>query len=162
MDMMRELGAVAFASRLRRLSDRLKSEATKLYRENGVEFNDSWFLVALVLSRREGISVSEAAAALGVSHAAISQMATAMARKELLVRLPDERDRRRTLLHLTQKGRDVVTALQPFWNAVGECTNDLIASTGEDLLPAITAIEEQLDQKDLFTRVNEHMKTDRD
>lgn len=162
MDMMRDFGAMAFASRLRRLSDRLKAEATKVYRENGVEFNDSWFLVALVLSRREGISVSEAAETLGVSHAAISQMVAAMARKGLLIGHPDERDRRRTLLHLTEKGRDVVEALRPFWDAVGKCTDEMIASTGADLLPAITAIEEQLDQKNLFTRVNEHMKTDLD
>ena len=43
MDMMSEFGALAFASRLRRLGDRLKAEATKLYRANGIEFNDSWY-----------------------------------------------------------------------------------------------------------------------
>ena len=155
---MRKFGAVAFASRLRRLSDRLKSEATKIYRANGIEFSDSWFLVALVLSERDGISVSEAAEALGYSHAAISQMAATMERKGLLVGSPDERDRRRTLLHLTEEGRATIEALQPIWNAVGECTNDLIESTGEDFLPAIAEIEEQLDQKSLFTRVTEYMK----
>jgi len=55
MDMMCEFGAMVFASRLRRLGDRLKAEATKLYRANGIEFNDSWFLVAFVLSNREGV-----------------------------------------------------------------------------------------------------------
>ena len=158
MDMMREFGAVAFASRLRRLSDRLKSEATKIYRANGIEFSDSWFLVALVLSQRDGISVSEAADALGYSHAAISQMAATMERKGLLTGSPDERDRRRTLLHLTDEGRATIEALRPIWNAVGECTNDLIASTGDDFLLAVAEIEEQLDQKNLFTRVTEYMK----
>lgn len=160
MDMMREFGAVVFASRLRRLGDRLKSEATKLYRANGVEFNDSWFLVALVLSTREGISVTEAAEAFGVSHAAISQMATAMERKGLLASRPDERDRRRTLLRLTDEGRSAVEALRPIWYAVGECTEELVASTGQDLLSAVSRIEEQLEQQNLFTRVTEHMKRD--
>jgi DNA-binding MarR family transcriptional regulator len=157
MDMMREFGAVAFASRLRRLSDRLKSEATKIYRANGIEFSDSWFLVALVLSHKEGISVSEAAEALGYSHAAISQMSTTMERKGLLAGSPDERDRRRTLLHLTEEGRSTIEALRPIWDAVGECTNDLIASTGDDFLLAIAEIEEQLDQRSLFSRVTERL-----
>ena len=158
MDVMREFGAMAFASRLRRLSDRLKSEATKLYRENGIEFNDSWFLIALMLSNREGISVTEAADALGFSHAAISQMAAAMERKGLLVGSPDERDRRRTLLHLTDEGRSTIDELRPIWDAIGECTGELIGSTGEDFLPAITEIEEQLEQQSLLSRVTERMK----
>jgi DNA-binding MarR family transcriptional regulator len=160
MDMMREFGAMAFASRLRRLGDRLKAEATKLYRAQGIEFNDSWFLLALVLSTREGISVSEVAKAFGISHAAISQMAAAMEGKGLLTGRPDDRDRRRTLLYLTRKGRSAVTALQPIWTAVGDCTQEMIASTGKDLLLGITEIEEQLEQQDLFARVTEQMKND--
>jgi len=161
MDTMREFGAIAFASRLKRLGDRLKAEATKIYRANGIEFNDSWFLIALVLSNREGISVTEAAEALGISHAAISQMATAMERKGLLVGRQDEGDRRRTLLYLTEKGRSTVEALRPIWDAVGECTEDLYASTGKDFLLAISEIEKQLEQQDLFTRVTERLERDK-
>ncbi len=148
---------MVFASRLRRLGDRLKAEATRLYRANGVEFNDSWFLVAFVLSNRDGISVTEIADALGISHAAISQMATTMEHKGLLVARLDKRDRRRTLLHLTQKGRSAVDVLRPIWNVIGECTEELLASTGKDFLPAITEIEEQLERRSLFTRVTERI-----
>jgi DNA-binding MarR family transcriptional regulator len=157
MDMMRKYGAMVFASRLKRLGDRLKAEATKLYRANGIEFNDSWYLVAFALSNREGVSVSEIADALGISHAAISQMATAMERKGLLVARADKRDRRRTLLQLTKKGRTAVEALRPIWNAIGECTEELLASTGKDFLPAISEIEEQLERRSLFARVTERM-----
>lgn len=160
MDMMREFGTMAFASRLRRLGDRLKAEATKLYRANGIEFNDSWFLIALLLSTREGISVSEAAEAFGISHSAISQMVTAMERKGLLVARPDDRDRRRTLLFLTKEGRSDIEALRPIWDAVGACTEELIASTGKDFLLAISEFEERLEQKPLFARVTERMKRD--
>jgi DNA-binding MarR family transcriptional regulator len=158
MDTMREFGAMVFASRLRRLSDKLKAEATKLYRANGIEFNDSWFLVAFVLSKREGISVTEIADALGISHAAISQMAAAMERKRLLVTRPDKRDRRRTILRLTQKGRAAVEAMEPIWKAVGDCTDELLVSTGGDPLRVISEIEERLQKKSLFDRVTEHTK----
>jgi DNA-binding MarR family transcriptional regulator len=160
MDAMREFGAMAFASRLKRLGDRLKGEATRLYRANGVEFNDSWFLVAFVLSKRDGISVTEIADTLGISHAAISQMAAAMKRKRLLVTRPDNRDGRRTLLYLTKKGQSAVDSMQPIWNVIGECTEELLASTGKDPLRAICEIEERLEKQSLFTRVTEHMKKD--
>ena len=157
MDMMREFGAIAFASRLKRLGDRLKSEATMLYRANGVDFNDSWFLVALVLSNLQTVSVTGMAEALGVSHAAISQMVTAMKRKGLVAVQPDERDKRRTLVRLTDKGHAAVEAMQPVWNVVGECAEELITSTNMDLLTAISVIEEQLEQRSLIMRATERM-----
>jgi DNA-binding MarR family transcriptional regulator len=157
MDMMNEFGVLAFASRLRRLGDRLKAEATRLYRANGIEFNDSWYLLALLLSSREGISISEAAEAFGISHAAISQMATAMEKKNLITGRPDEHDRRRTLLYLTDAGRTDIEALRPIWDAVGDCTEEMIAATGQDFLTAIGEFENQLEQQSLFSRVKERL-----
>jgi DNA-binding MarR family transcriptional regulator len=160
MDMMREFGVMVLASRLRRLGDRLKAESTKLYRANGIEFSDSWFLVAFVLSQRERIDVNEVAGSFGVSHAAVSQMVTAMERKGLLTKIADESDRRRTLLCLTDEGRSAVEALNPIWNAIGKCTKELLGSTGKDLLLAIEKLEDQLEQQSLFNRVTESMERD--
>jgi DNA-binding MarR family transcriptional regulator len=158
MDMMREFGAMTFASRLKRLGDHLKAEATKIYRANGIEFNDSWFLVAFMLADREDVSITDIASEFGVSHAAISQMAAAMERKGLLSGCTDQRDRRRTLLSLTPEGRRAVESLRPLWKAVGVCTNELIDATSTDLLGVITTIESQLKEKSLFTRVSERIE----
>jgi len=160
MDLMRALGAMAFASRLRRLSDRLKSEATRLYQAAGIEFNDSWFLLALMLSKREGVTVKEVSEAFGISHSAISQMATAMKSRKLIEGRKDPNDRRRTLLYLTEGGRSAVKALKPLWNTIGNCTEEIISQTGEDILSAITEMEERIQERDLFTRVNEHELTE--
>jgi len=157
MDLLRDFGTMTFASRLKRLGDRLKAEATRLYNAHGIEFNDSWFLVAFLLSSNEGLSMTEMAEMLGISRAAISQMYRAMERNGLLVVHTDDRDRRRRLLYLTEKGRDAVTALEPIWNAVGECTDSLIEATGQDLLKAMSDIERELEQRSLFERVNDHL-----
>jgi DNA-binding MarR family transcriptional regulator len=144
MDMMREFSVMALANRLRRLSDRLKPEATRLYRANGIEFNDGWFLAALLLSNSESISVTQIAESFGISHAAVSQMVAAMKKNGLVTVHKDECDRRRTIVRLTDGGRASIEALKPYWKAIGECTEDLIASTGKDLLATIVEIEEQL------------------
>jgi DNA-binding MarR family transcriptional regulator len=157
MDLLRDFGAMTFASRLKRLGDRLKADATKLYNAHGIEFNDSWFLVAFLLSRNEGLSVTDMAEMLGISRAAISQMYRAMERNRLLVVHIDDRDRRRRLLYLTEEGRAAVTALEPIWNAVGDCTDVLIESTGQDVLKAISELENELEKQSLVERVNDHL-----
>jgi DNA-binding MarR family transcriptional regulator len=157
MDLLRDFGAMTFASRLKRLGDRLKADATKLYNAHGIEFNDSWFLVAFLLSRNEGLSVTDMAEMLGISRAAISQMYRAMERNRLLVVHIDDRDRRRRLLYLTEEGMAAVTALEPIWNAVGDCTDVLIESTGQDVLKAISELENELEKQSLVERVNDHL-----
>jgi DNA-binding MarR family transcriptional regulator len=159
MDLIRDLRALAFASRLKRLGDRLKAEATLVYEAGGIDFNDSWFLVAVALSRKDRIAVTEMAAILGVSHAAVSQMATAMERAGYVTSEPDSSDRRRTLLCLTGKGQATIEALMPLWHAIGHCTEELIDSTGQNLLLAITQIENELNERCLFDRVSRRMRS---
>jgi DNA-binding MarR family transcriptional regulator len=159
MDLIKESGTMTFASRLKRLGDRLKAEATKIYHSHGVEFNDSWFLVAFALSKREGSSVNEIAEMLGISHAAISQMYGAMERKGLLTIQEDPGDRRRKLLFLSETGRASVEKLEPIWDAVSESTDELLASIGLDFMRAIASIEESLDEKSLYERVEENLKS---
>ena len=130
----------------------------EFYNAHGIDFNDSWFLVAFILSSDEGLSVTDMAEKLGISRAAISQMYRAMERNGLLVVHMDDRDRRRKLLFLTEEGRAAVTALEPIWNAVGECTDNLVESTGQDVLKAISDIERGLEKRSLFERVNDHLK----
>lgn len=157
IDLLRDFGAMTFASRLKRLGDRLKAEATRLYHSQGIAFNDSWFLVAFLLSRNEGLSVTDMAESLGISRAAVSQMYRAMERNGLLVVAGDDRDRRRRLLYLTEEGRAAVKALEPIWNAVGECTENLAGSTGHDVLEAISKMEVELEKRSLFERVSDHL-----
>ena len=158
MDLISELCTMAFASRLKRLGDLLKADATRIYQANGIDFHDSWFLVAVALSRQDRISVTDMAVTLGISHAAISQMASAMERKGYIASEPDKKDRRKTLLYLTNEGRSTIEMIQPFWDAISLCTDELIDSTGKDLLLAITNIEEQLKERSLLDRVSNKMQ----
>lgn len=153
MDLLEELGAFAFASRLKRLSDRLKAEVTTVYHHQGVDFNDSWFQVGYMLSRKDMMGITEIARALGISRPAVSQMAGEMAKKRIITIQPDPKDGRRRLLSLTDYGREAVETLKPVWDAVGTSTDELIESTGLDILKAISDIERGLKHRSLFSRV---------
>ncbi len=160
MDLLKELGTFVFASRLKRLSDRLKSEATTLYHHRGADFNDNWFLVGYMLSRKENLTVTEMAKALGISRPAISQIASEMVKRRLIRVRIDETDRRRKILSLTDGGREAVDSLEPVWNAVADCTKELIATSGQDVLKAIDAIERGIETRSLFARVLDRLDVD--
>jgi DNA-binding MarR family transcriptional regulator len=153
MDLLAELGSFAFASRLRRLHDRLKAEATMLYHHRGVDFNDSYFLVGYMLSRQDSMSVTEIANALSVSRPAISQMASDMAKQRLITVKVDPTDRRQRLLSLTDRGHEAVEMIEPLWKAVGDVTDELLGSTGHDCMKAMAELERKLDERSLFARV---------
>lgn len=153
MDVIRKFGAFTFASRLKRLSDRLKAEATTLYHHQGIDFNDSWFLVGYLLSRQDNMNVTEMAQTLGISNSAVSQIVCDMERHNLLTIETDEHDKRCRLLSLSEDGREAVDKLLPVWEAVRDCTEELMESTGQDVLKAIADIEKELEHRSLFARV---------
>lgn len=156
-DILKDLGAFAFASRLKRLSDRLKSEVSQIYLEQGIEFNDSWFLVGYMLSRHESMTVTDMALALSISPPAISQISGDMVKGDIIRIDTGETDRRQRLLSLTPKGRKMVEALGPIWEAVTKCTEEVFEESGCHILDAITALEKELDRKDMVARLREEL-----
>ncbi len=155
MDTLRELGIFALASRMKRLAERLKVEASKVYRDRGIDFNDSWFLAAWMLSQRDGITASEMADKLGVSRPAVSQMVAGMHSKGLITYERDADDGRRRLISLTAKGRETVTALEPLWKDVSDVTTGVVDETGVDFLSGLAGIEDAFDERSLSERIGE-------
>jgi hypothetical protein len=68
---------MAFASRLKRLHERLIRDVSRLYQGLGFAFEPRWFLLFYSLSVRKPASITELAAALSQSHAAANQVAAA-------------------------------------------------------------------------------------
>lgn len=52
MDLIHELGELALATRLKRLSERLSSDVSKIYKESDVDFEAKWFLILSLLEKR--------------------------------------------------------------------------------------------------------------
>jgi DNA-binding MarR family transcriptional regulator/predicted N-acetyltransferase YhbS len=154
-DIIKQLGALAFASRLRRLSERLMQDVARVYGEQDVEFEPRWFPLAFLLRRHSLMAVTEIAEALGLTHPAISQIAARMEDAGLLESAKDEADERRRLLSLSKRGIKTLRALEPIWAAIERCTSELIHGSGQDLLAAIDEIERQLDERDMYQRVTE-------
>jgi GNAT superfamily N-acetyltransferase/DNA-binding MarR family transcriptional regulator len=155
MDLIRELGELAFASRLRRLSERLMRDVASVYAEEKVPFEPRWFPVLFLLRGRPPMAVTEIAATLGVTHPAVNQIAAAMARKGLLVSSKDRRDDRRRLLGLSARGRTLGNRLEPVWKEIESATRDLIDHEAPGILDELGRIERSLDSRSVFQRIHD-------
>ena len=154
MNLVRELGAFTFASRLMRLSERLKSEVSTVYHSCGMDFDDHWFLVGYMLSERPSMSVHDMASQLGISQPRLTRNIEEMITHGLVRLEMDPVDPGQKLVSLTDDGEDTVTELRKAWEAVGDATAELISESHPEFLEALTRIEDGLEARSLFSRVS--------
>jgi DNA-binding MarR family transcriptional regulator len=153
IDLVKRLGPLAFASRLKRLADRLHRDVSRFYRSRSLEFESRWFPVLYVLKDHPPIAVTELAEMLGLTHPAINQIAGDMARHGLVLSERDDRDERRHLLNLTPKARRLLLKIEPVWADIRTATSDVIQESGHDLLASLDALEQRLDALDMCRRL---------
>ncbi|MEA2026821.1 MAG: helix-turn-helix domain-containing GNAT family N-acetyltransferase [Chloroflexota bacterium] len=158
-DHLASLGALGFTYRTRRLTDRIADSGRRLYESLDVPLEPNWHALLLYLDRHGAVSVTEAAAALRVSHPSIIEMARRMEAADLIGTSTDPNDGRRRVLALSQEGLRRLPEFKAIWRVIGEELDSIIEATaGSDVLAAITTIEAQLDSEELDTRVRRRMR----
>ena len=154
MRLINEMGAFALASRLMRLSERLKSEVSTVYHSCGMDFDDHWFLVGYMLSDQPSMTVVDMASKLGVSRPRITRMIEEMETHGLVSLESDPEEPGQKLVLLTDDCEETVSELRKIWRAVGEATEELISESHPEFLEAIARMETGLDARSLFSRVS--------
>jgi DNA-binding MarR family transcriptional regulator/N-acetylglutamate synthase-like GNAT family acetyltransferase len=158
MDMIQKLGPLAFASRLKRISERLMRDVSHIYRELDVEFQARWFPVMYLLGQKSPLAVTEVARELGMSHPAINQIAAGMSKAGLLVSTRDSHDDRKRMLSISAAGGRVMTSLVPVWRDIEAATQEVIKEGGSNLLEILNRVELALDEKDMYERVKARIR----
>jgi GNAT superfamily N-acetyltransferase/predicted transcriptional regulator len=153
MDTIKELAELAFASRLKRLSDRLTRDVTRLYKNIDIDFKARWFTVLYALNSKSPLMVTSLARSLGLTHTAINQITSEMIQKQILISTKGKEDERQRLLSISPKGKEIAISLVPVWKEIRLATKELIDNTGCDILAAIGNIEKQLDRQNMHERV---------
>ncbi len=158
-DIFLDLGALALASRLKRLSEAMMAEGEELYRDLGIEFRPRWFPAFYALSRRSPQAVGELAAALGVSHTAVAKIADEMAAAKL-IRVVENGggDRRRRLYALSPQGKRTLARLEPVWAEIARAVVGLLAESKGDLLHDLNRFEKAFAQRSVMDRVRERLR----
>ncbi|MBO9708177.1 MAG: MarR family transcriptional regulator [Caulobacter sp.] len=151
-DFSRSSGAAAIGARLRRLSERIDRDAARLYRESGEVFEQRWYGTVQLLAQRAPLSVGDLAAALGVSHASVSQIRAGLAKAGLVAWDVDRKNARLRRLSLTSKGHALVLRLTPLWEALNAASIELNAEV-DDVVAAIDRLDGAMARTSLYERV---------
>jgi len=158
MDIIQKLGPLAFASRLKRISEGLMRDVSQIYRELDVDFQARWFPVMYLLGQKSPLAVTEIAKELNMTHPAINQIAAAMTRAGLMESTRDTRDERRRLLSISKEGGRVMKKLVPVWKDIEAATRQVLDESGPDTLALLDRIETALREKSMYRRVTARTK----
>ncbi len=156
-DLIKELGELGMATRLKRLGDRLSQDVARIYKNRNLDFEPKWFTTMYALYKNETMSIQSLAQSLGFTHPAIIQFVSQMKKNHLVEARPGE-DKRVNLISLTPKGRETFESIRPLLTDIEEVTSEVINSTGLDMLLLLDRIEETLNQKSIYDRISERIK----
>jgi DNA-binding MarR family transcriptional regulator/predicted GNAT family N-acyltransferase len=152
MDFISELGQLALASRLRRLSDRLMGDVASIYKAQNIDFEARWFPIFYLLSRNSSLSILDIAKSLSITHPAVNQIAADIIEKGLISSLEDKDDKRKRLLQLTEKGKLLIPALERIWSDIGAAVDEIVQESGYDVIDCIQKLESSITKKSIFSR----------
>jgi len=155
MDFIKQLGEIAFGTRLKLLTERFMQDGAKIYRSQNIDFEPRCFTMFYLLSKRSPLSISEITSELGFTQPAVTQIANILAEKRLVKIVKDKYDTRKRMLSLSPKGEALLPVLEPVWEGFREAVTELFNETGFDMLLVMEKIEKALDSKDMFSRVTE-------
>lgn len=160
MDRDKTPTSTGFGTRLRRLVERLDRDVQALYRDAGSAFEPRWYAVFTALLEQGPATVGDLAQRLDVTHAAVSQVRSALLAEGLITTRVDPRDGRRHTLVVTPKGAAVAIELQPLWRAINAATADLLAREAPGLLGGLQDLSGALDRRPMKSRVEDILSTE--
>jgi len=157
-DFVESLGMLTLDHRFKRMMQRLLGEADDIYRALGLPMKARWCSTLLLLEEEGGLTVTEVADRLRLSHPAVVQILEDMASTGLVRKTQDKRDGRRRLLSLTAKGRRWMPVLRRVWDELERAQAEAFGATGCDMLAILAAADAELDRKSVSKRVLDRVR----
>jgi len=153
-DFVRDLGLLTLGSRMKRIGERLQSDATRIAAARGATAQASQYPFLGALDARGELTIGELAAALGITQPGVTHAVGELSRQGLVKGRPGRADQRQRIISLTAKGRaEVALAKRAVWPAVAASVEDLCRDFAAPLLDHLATIEAGLAEKPLDARV---------
>lgn len=151
MNVIDESGILAISTRLQRLSEQFRKDGALLYKSYDIDFEPKWFPVIYTLHHKGILGVVDLASEIGYTHPSTISLLKELEKQKLIRSKKDKKDERKRLIQLSSKGEEMIIRMQPVWKLmVGVFTE--ITATENNLLKAITEVEEKLKQQGFLQR----------
>ncbi|AOM78686.1 MarR family winged helix-turn-helix transcriptional regulator [Pedobacter steynii] len=151
MNIIDESGILAISTRLQRLSEQLRKDGALVYKSYDIDFEPKWFPVIYTLHHKQILSVVELASEIGYTHPSTISLLKELEKQKLIRSKKDKKDERKRLVQLTSKGEELIIRMQPVWQLMVSVFTEIM-NTENNLLKAITEVEEKLKQQGFLQR----------
>lgn len=158
MNFFEKIGQSAIGSRLRRMTDILSEDASRVYQLYGMNFKAKWFPVFFLLSDSKARTITSIAGEIGYSHPSVSVIIREMSANGLVCESKDKTDGRRNMIELSQTGKSCVEPIQIMLADVSAAVEGISRQSKHSLWKAIEEWEFLLAEKSLLQRVKEERK----
>ena len=152
-DYITELGALALASRLRRLLHRLQSDGEQVYRSLNLHFKPKWFPVLHLLLNRSPLTLTEISQLLSVAHPSSIEAVDELISAGLVDSRKSDSDGRCREISLTSEGKQLCNELLPVWDAFRVAGEEAISEGDNDFLEAVSKLERSLLNLSMYERI---------
>ena len=153
MDLVSELAELAIATRLKRLSEQLSNDVSKIYKESAVDFEARWFLILSLLAKEKLMAITEIADSLQLSHPAIIQLVQELEKKNLIKAAVDKKDGRKRMVSLTAAGKKTLTQIEPVLISIKTENKKWIEAASANILTILTELEDSLKEQSMYQRI---------
>jgi len=158
MDFFDKTGKMAIGSRLRLLTGKVTDDSAELYKLYDFELVPKWFPVFFVLSEGAALPITEIALQIGHTQPSVTKIVKEMTKGGLVRTGLKSSDKRRNLVGLTSKGKQLAEKIKLQYQDVGAAVEQIENQSSFPLWEAIKEWEVLLGQKSLLTRVIEQKK----
>lgn len=152
-DFSRDARGKALGARLRRLSEQIDRDATRVYATLGIKFEQRWFGPLNQIVRNGPLSIGQIAERLHITHVSVSQAVRSLEAAGLVASRPDPDDGRRRVLFLTPEGQDRVRELTPLWEVFDQAAAMLDREAG-GVVDVFDRLDDALQRMSLFDRIS--------
>lgn len=155
MDIISEMPLVFLGSRLKRLAEQMQTDSSLLASATGTHVPPGLYPVLALLSREDGLSISELARAIRVSQPAMTKSISKLLEEGLVATRATHTDRRKTEVFLTPAGESVVERGEKIvWPLLEKVVGELIAGVSGSFLEQISELEKRLGEESLTARAS--------
>lgn len=134
----------------------MDDEIARLYAERGVRVRPRQTMPLIRLGRRGPMTIRELAAAVEVTHSAMSQTVTAL-RNDGFVTTRRGRDARTRVVELTDKARRLLPFLEAEWRATEQAAAELDAELPYAFTRVVRDMEEALRRRSFRDRIADQL-----
>ncbi len=156
-DIVHEMGYVALATRLKRISDKMTHSTRLMYNKLNIDIEPNWYLVLIIVEKTPNISVMEIAKNLNFTHQSVITMTTKMVNRDYLHISKGTKDKRKTIFNLTSKAIKILPEISEIWETGKDVIYQLL-NGDTSITKYLEILESNLNEKSFGERIINKLK----